>query len=114
MGKKQDDIDYDRVIAPMDAPGMPGVPIKPFDDTGAGGRTQSCEGESVAGVGNAAGGFSGGADVSASSGASEPISRRDRLTYIWGAVKAGLLIYLVFAIAFLAFILFCVFVWMKE
>ena len=43
----------------------------------------------------------------------EPMSREELRRYTWAAVKAGLLIVLVFAVVFGLFIAFCDFVWFR-
>lgn len=83
--KKKYDDDDGRVIAPMNVEGMPWHVKK---HTG--------EGEST-------GPESG----------SEQLTREEKRAYMWGSLKAALLIGAVYAIAFLAFILFCVFVWFR-
>ena len=43
----------------------------------------------------------------------EPLSKEQMRAYRWAAVKAGLLIVLVFAVVYFLFIAFCDFVWFK-
>ena len=44
-------------------------------------------------------------------GRQEPMTREEQRIYTWAAVKAGLLVVLVFAVIFFLFLLFCDFVW---
>ena len=39
------------------------------------------------------------------------MTREERGAYIWAAVRAGLLIFLVFAVVFFLFLLFCTKIW---
>lgn len=41
------------------------------------------------------------------------MNREERRAYIWAAVRAGLLILLVFVLAYFLFLLFCDFVWFR-
>ena len=41
------------------------------------------------------------------------MTREERGAYIWAAVRAGLLILLVFAVVFFLFLLFCTKIWLK-
>ena len=44
---------------------------------------------------------------------SREMTREERGAYIWAAVRAGLLILLVFAVVFFLFLLFCTKIWWK-
>ncbi|MDD2959006.1 MAG: hypothetical protein PHR92_10855 [Lachnospiraceae bacterium] len=46
-------------------------------------------------------------------GAEEPFSREETRGMIWGAMKAALLIGMIFVLAAFLFLLFCVFVWLR-
>lgn len=48
-----------------------------------------------------------------SAGERTPMSKEEARMYTWAAVKAGLLIVLVFAVVFGLFIAFCDFVWFQ-
>ena len=54
-----------------------------------------------------------GPDVQAQSEGGLEMTREERGAYIWAAVRAGLLIFLVFAVAFFLFLLFCTKVWFR-
>lgn len=41
------------------------------------------------------------------------MTREERSAYIWAAVRAALLIFLVFAVVFFLFLLFCTKVWLR-
>ena len=41
------------------------------------------------------------------------MTREERGAYIWAAVRAGLLIFLVFAVVFFLFLLFCTKIWLR-
>lgn len=43
----------------------------------------------------------------------EPMTREEARRYTWAAVKAGLIIVLIFGAVFAAFIAFCDFVWFR-
>ncbi len=43
-----------------------------------------------------------------------PMTKEELRTYTWAAVRAGLLIVLIFGLAFFLFIAFCDFVWFKN
>ena len=47
-------------------------------------------------------------------GPHEPMTREQLRAYKWAAVKAGLLIVLVFGAVFALFIAFCDFIWFKK
>ena len=44
---------------------------------------------------------------------SVPMTREEQRIYTWAAIKAGLVIVLVFAVVFLLFLLFCDYVWFR-
>lgn len=48
-----------------------------------------------------------------SSSTGEPLTKEQSRAYTWAAVKAGLLVVLIFAVVFAAFIAFCDFIWFK-
>ena len=48
-----------------------------------------------------------------SSASREPMTREEQRIYTWAAVRAGLLIVLVFALVFFLFLLFCDFIWLR-
>ena len=48
-----------------------------------------------------------------SSSPREPMTREEQRIYTWAAVRAGLLIVLVFALVFFLFLLFCDFIWLR-
>ena len=80
--KRPDPDDDGRVIAPMNVEGMPWYrPEAPQD--------------------RSSGVSSGGSDL----------SPEERRMVVWGAVRTGLLIFLVFAVVFLLFLLFSDYVW---
>ncbi len=41
------------------------------------------------------------------------MTREERRAYVWAAVRSGLLIFLVFAVVFFLFLLFCTNVWFR-
>ncbi len=41
------------------------------------------------------------------------MTKEERGAYIWAAVRAGLLIFLVFSVVFFLFLLFCTQIWLK-
>ena len=43
----------------------------------------------------------------------EALSREDRRAYVWGAIKASLLVFAVFALVFLLFLLFADNIWLR-
>ena len=43
----------------------------------------------------------------------EPMTKEQFRTYKWAAIKAGLLVVLVFALAYFLFIAFCDFIWFR-
>ena len=53
------------------------------------------------------------ADAPEATPESARMTREERRAYIWAAVRSGLLILLVFALAFFLFLLFCDFVWFR-
>ncbi len=53
------------------------------------------------------------ADRPEASAPREPMTKEEQRMYTWAAIKAGLLIVLVFAIVFGLFIAFCDFVWFR-
>ena len=52
-------------------------------------------------------------DAVKSSGEHRRMTREEQRMYTWAAVKAGLLVVLVFAVVFALFIAFCDFVWFR-
>ena len=52
-------------------------------------------------------------DAAAKGENSLEMTREEKRAYIWAAVRAGLLIFLVFALAFFLFLLFCTKIWFR-
>ena len=52
-------------------------------------------------------------DAQAKTESSREMTREERGAYIWAAVRAGLLILVVFAVVYLLFLLFCTKIWLK-
>ena len=53
------------------------------------------------------------ADTSEAGDRREPMTKEEQRMYTWAAIKAGLLIVLVFAVVFGLFIAFCDFIWFR-
>ena len=81
--KKEDFEDDGRTIVNMNVEGMPWYHRPSIDANGDSGRKP------------------------------EPMTREEQRMYTWAAIKAGLLIVLVFALVFGLFIAFCDFVWFR-
>ena len=47
------------------------------------------------------------------SSSGEPMTKEQSRAYTWAAVKAGIIVVLIFAAVFAAFIAFCDFIWFK-
>lgn len=81
--KKEEYVDDGRTIVNMNVEGMPWYHRPSIDAKGDSGHTP------------------------------EPMTPEEQRRYTWAAVKAGLLIVLVFAVVFGLFIAFCDFVWFR-
>jgi len=99
MGQKYEDDDGETIVN-MNVDGMPWYDPR-ADEAGGLNRTG-------AGAGKA-----GEADRGRAAKEPEPLTKEQMRLYRWAALKAGLLIALVFGAAYALFIAFCYFVWLK-
>ena len=106
MKKRVDELDDGRVIAPMNVDGMPWYNPRR--------RSRDAAGNADA-IGNAGAGAAGDAGVAGSAGAGFPekLTFRENMAFAFGVIKAVLLIAFIFIGALLAFVLFCIYVWLK-
>ena len=105
MSKRVDEQDDGRVIAPMNVDGMPWYRPGRREKNKAPGDLGAAGDDGAAG--------STGAANSAWAGFPEKLTFRENMAFAFGVLKAVLLIAVIFAGALLAFILFCLNVWLK-
>ncbi|MDD3795637.1 MAG: hypothetical protein PHE06_06665 [Lachnospiraceae bacterium] len=99
--KKEKEELPDYTVADMDLEGMPWNRRRPWSvsPSDRSSRKDQCNAEYGAGEER--------------DGAEEPFSREETRGMIWGAMKAALLIGMIFVLAAFLFLLFCVFVWLR-